>query len=127
MRWEPWQAWSHPFGFAERRSGFCSETDPGSVVLDEIAAMPVCCVSWVLLFARQQHGVWPEPLQLLSRPHWIWLVGIFIAFRVFDIAKPWPVRQSQSLPGGWGVTVDDVLAAGYVNVVVLIAWGAGAR
>ncbi|NBV23537.1 MAG: hypothetical protein EBS05_16660, partial [Proteobacteria bacterium] len=32
---------------------------------------------------------------------------------------PWPVRQSQSLPGGWGVTVDDLLAALYVNLVSL--------
>jgi phosphatidylglycerophosphatase A len=40
---------------------------------------------------------------------------------LFDIIKPWPVRQSQALPGGWGITVDDVLAAGYVNLVV---WGA---
>ena len=48
------------------------------------------------------------------------------AFRVFDIAKPWPVRQSQALPGGWGVTVDDALAAVYVNGVVLVASAAGA-
>jgi phosphatidylglycerophosphatase A len=46
--------------------------------------------------------------------------GVFAAFRFFDIVKPWPVRQSQSLPGGWGITVDDVLAAGYVNVTILV-------
>jgi phosphatidylglycerophosphatase A len=48
-------------------------------------------------------------------------IGIFALFRFFDILKPWPVRQSQKLPGGWGVTVDDVLAAGYVNIVALVA------
>ena len=49
-------------------------------------------------------------------------LGVFAAFRLFDVAKPWPVYQSQSLPGGWGVTIDDVLAAVYVNVVVLLVY-----
>ncbi len=40
---------------------------------------------------------------------------------MFDIWKPWPVRQSQSLPGGWGVTVDDFLAAVSVNLIWLPA------
>jgi phosphatidylglycerophosphatase A len=87
--------------------------DPGSVVMDEIAAMPVCFLGWVILaecvgvplvvgnFFRS--SIWPVP------------AGIFVAFRIFDVWKPWPVRQSQSLPGGWGVTVDDLLAAIYVN------------
>jgi phosphatidylglycerophosphatase A len=45
--------------------------------------------------------------------------GLFAAFRLFDIWKPWPVRQSQALPGGWGVTVDDFLAAIYVALAAL--------
>jgi len=48
-------------------------------------------------------------------------VAIFIIFRIFDVTKPWPVGGSQSLPGGWGITVDDVLAGLYVNVVVVSA------
>jgi phosphatidylglycerophosphatase A len=32
------------------------------------------------------------------------------------------VYQSQSLHGGWGVTIDDVLAAVYVNAVVLLVY-----
>ena len=47
-----------------------------------------------------------------------------MACRFFDIAKPWPVRQSQSLPGGWGITIDDVLAGVYVNVAVLLVYAA---
>jgi phosphatidylglycerophosphatase A len=31
------------------------------------------------------------------------------------------VKRSQNLPGGWGVTIDDVLAAIYVNIVAFIA------
>ena len=48
--------------------------------------------------------------------------GCDAAFCFFDVAKPWPVYQSQSLPGGWGVTIDDVLAAFYVNLVVLLVF-----
>jgi len=47
----------------------------------------------------------------------------FLAFRLFDIWKPWPIRQSQRLPGGWGIVMDDVLAAVYVNLVMLTAYG----
>jgi phosphatidylglycerophosphatase A len=43
-----------------------------------------------------------------------------VAFRFFDVLKPWPVRQSQSLPGGWGVTMDDMLAAVYVNFLAAL-------
>ena len=54
--------------------------------------------------------------------HWPLTLGVFALFRFFDVVKPWPVRQSQSLPGGWGVTVDDALAAVYVNLTVLAAY-----
>jgi len=45
---------------------------------------------------------------------------VFAAFRFFDILKPWPVSPSQKFPRGWGVTIDDVLAAMYVNVLILL-------
>ena len=42
---------------------------------------------------------------------------------LFDILKPWPVRQVQSLPGGYGIVFDDLAAAAYVNLcVVLVYW-----
>jgi phosphatidylglycerophosphatase A len=44
-------------------------------------------------------------------------------FRLFDIWKPWPVRQAQRFPGGWGVVADDLLAALWVAVVSLVAVG----
>jgi phosphatidylglycerophosphatase A len=62
----------------------------------------------------------PVPGYFVSRHHWFLSLGILALFRLFDIWKPWPVRQSQSLPGGWGVTVDDVLASLYVAALVLV-------
>ncbi|HYG24906.1 MAG TPA: phosphatidylglycerophosphatase A [Verrucomicrobiae bacterium] len=97
------------------------ETDPGSIVFDEIAALPLCFLGWVLiLFVRS--GSMPEAATFFSRHAWYWTAGVFGLFRIFDVWKPWPVRQSQNLPGGLGVTTDDALAAIYVNVVVLVVW-----
>jgi phosphatidylglycerophosphatase A len=93
--------------------------DPGSVVFDEIAAIPVCFLGW-LAIQTWKSGSIPGPEFFFSKQHLLPTLGVFAAFRFFDVLKPWPVRQSQSLPGGWGVTVDDALAAVYVNVVVLV-------
>jgi len=102
-------------GQAERILG---QRDPASVVLDEIVAMPVCFAAWIgQEWVRL--GQRPELGRLLGGSGWLWLVGLFLAFRFFDIVKPWPVRQSQRLSGGWGVTVDDLLAALYVNAATL--------
>lgn len=97
------------------------QTDPGSIVLDEIAAIPVCFFGWlgILLFQR---GTLPGLTDFFGGQNCLLTLGVFALFRLFDITKPWPVRQSQSLPGGWGVTIDDLLAAIYVNHVVLVVY-----
>lgn len=94
------------------------QKDPGSVVLDEIVALPTCFLGWVF-YLWLELGEMP-PLELFFGPTtWFLAAGVFLAFRFFDIVKPWPVRQSQDLPHGWGVMVDDQLAAVYVNLTVL--------
>ena len=66
--------------------------DPGQVVIDELLGL------WIVL--------WPFP-----DPSWKLIVTAFVLFRVFDIAKFWPVRASENwLPDGYGVMIDDVLA-----------------
>jgi phosphatidylglycerophosphatase A len=95
------------------------QTDPPSVVLDEIVAIPVCFASWIGI-CYSKTGMLPAPGYFVSRHHWFLSLGILALFRLFDIWKPWPVRQSQSLLGGWGVTVDDVLASLYVAALVLM-------
>jgi phosphatidylglycerophosphatase A len=94
------------------------ERDPSSVVLDEIIAIPICFAGWVSLVYFKD-GFMPGPDYFFSKQTWPITAAIFALFRLFDIAKPPPIYRSQSLPGGWGVTTDDVLAAVYVNVVVL--------
>ena len=101
-------------GAAER---ILNQTDPGSVVLDEVVAVPVCLAVWVFEFLAR-HGAMPGPMYFLQRDTWPLTLAVFAAFRCFDVVKPWPVRQSQGLPGGWGVTLDDLLAALYVNALL---------
>jgi phosphatidylglycerophosphatase A len=42
----------------------------------------------------------------------------FVLFRIFDIWKPFPIRQLQRLPGGWGIVADDVVAGIYAGAVM---------
>ncbi len=93
--------------------------DPGSVVLDEIAAIPVCYLVWVgAEWMTRGHMAGPE--YFVEGKRLVATAVIWVLFRAFDILKPWPVRQSQHLPGGWGVTVDDFCAAVYVAVCTLV-------
>lgn len=72
--------------------------DAGKIVIDEVVGM------WVTL--------WLVPKGLV-----LYAIG-FMLFRAFDIIKPLGARQSQKLPGGWGVMVDDLLAGIYANIVL---------
>ncbi len=108
-------------GAAARR---LNHPDPGSVVLDEIAAVPLCFAAWLVVHAFHA-GRGLRAAELFSGGGALLTLATLAAFRFFDVLKPWPVRQSQALPGGWGIVLDDVLAAGYVNLVlgpVLAGW-----
>ena len=105
-------------GDAER---ILQSKDPSSVVLDEIVAVPACFVSWMLI-AWLPKGHWPGPDFFFGSERWLATLGVFGAFRFFDILKPWPVRQVQSLPGGYGVVFDDLAAAAYVNLCVGVVY-----
>lgn len=76
-----------------------NEEDPRRVVIDEIAG---------ILVALAFH-----PPTLLNA-----LLG-FALFRIFDIAKPWPIRWiERRLPGGVGIVADDVAAGIYASAAL---------
>ena len=85
------------------------DDDPSRFVLDEAAGI---CLTILLLPMRSGWGVG------------ITLAAAFLAFRVFDITKPPPCRQLEHLPQGWGILLDDLMAAVYANLVcqVLLRW-----
>ncbi|MFA5684565.1 MAG: phosphatidylglycerophosphatase A [Lysobacteraceae bacterium] len=78
--------------------------DPGLIVIDE----------WL--------GLWLT--LLLAPPHWAWWLLGFALFRVFDIAKPWPVSWAdRRLHGGFGTMLDDALAGLYALFALqALAW-----
>jgi len=57
---------------------------------------------------------------------WIWLLAAFLLFRFFDIFKPWPIRQlDKNVSGGFGIMIDDVLAAIYTIALLGLVQYAG--
>ena len=64
--------------------------DPGCIVADEYLTLPITVIG-------------------LSSP-WALLSG-FVLHRIFDITKPPPIKQLQHIHGGFGITIDDFLAA----------------
>ncbi len=87
---------------ATREERACGKTDPGSVVVDEVAGQ------WIALAGAANLG-WPA------------LLGAFALFRLFDIWKPFPIDRLQSLRGGWGIMADDLVAGAYGALVLYAA------
>jgi phosphatidylglycerophosphatase A len=79
--------------------------DPQEVVVDEVVGQ------WIALVgATHLNAITP------------WLLA-FGLFRLFDIWKPFPVRQFEKLPGGVGIVMDDVMAGIYAALVMwLLGW-----
>ena len=51
-----------------------------------------------------------------------WQAGAFVLFRLFDIAKPPPIRSlERRFRNGFGVMLDDLVAAGYVLLILALA------
>jgi phosphatidylglycerophosphatase A len=74
--------------------------DPGNIVWDEMVGY------WLTVAVVPM--TWP----------W-WLAG-FVAFRFFDILKPWPIRRlERAVGGGLGIMLDDVLAALYAMLALV--------
>ncbi len=63
-------------------------------------------------------GTW---LSLILLPKTLLIVLIdFILWRVLDILKPFPARQLEKLPGGWGIMLDDIVSALYTLLLMNI-------
>ncbi len=70
--------------------------DPGWIVIDEWAGL------WLTMAL----------LAPVLAPSWAHAIGAFVAFRLFDILKPWPIRRLEHLgPPWWNIMADDLAAA----------------
>jgi phosphatidylglycerophosphatase A len=114
---------------AGRAATFWNIKDPRQVVIDEVSGQQLTLLigcALPLWGGRAPAGPSEFPLGEISwnNPlNWKYLLLGFILFRAFDIWKPFPARQAESLPGGWGIMADDWIAGVYAAIGL---WGARA-
>jgi phosphatidylglycerophosphatase A len=96
---------------ADRTARYLQNHDPQIVVIDEVAGQ---LIAYLGLATPRTFAV-----------NWKYLVLGFILFRVFDIWKPFPARQAESLPGGLGIMADDWIAGVYAALGLWIARAIG--
>ena len=77
--------------------------DPGECVIDEVAGQ------WIALIPAAIENVVTD---------WRPFVMAFFLFRLFDITKPWPLRELEKLGGGVGIMADDIAAGLYAGLAL---------
>jgi phosphatidylglycerophosphatase A len=90
-----------------------AEHDPGHVVVDEVVGQ------WIALFPLS-FGLWHAGAAPATFPWPGWVLG-FLAFRLFDVWKPWPVSVADRGTSPFTLMLDDVLAGLMAGLVVLAA------
>lgn len=86
-----------------RAAELLGKKDPGEVVIDEVLGQ------WITY----------APFAMLT---WQEMALGFVLFRIFDMTKPWPVNASENwMRGGYGVMLDDAVAALYAMPCLWIA------
>jgi len=90
---------------AGKAEKFFGRVDPGQVVIDEVVGQIITFVA-------------------TPRVAWVGLLAGFLLFRAFDVVKPFPARQCERFPGGWGIMLDDLVAGVYslIALVILGRW-----
>ncbi|WP_162801786.1 phosphatidylglycerophosphatase A family protein [Candidatus Chromulinivorax destructor] len=72
--------------------------DPSHIILDEVIG---CLVTFIGIDFSCQSLV----------------VGFFL-FRLFDILKPFGIKNIEKIGGAWGVILDDVIAGLFANIIL---------
>ena len=88
--------------------------DPGFIVVDEVVGQWIALLPLPFLYSFLD----PNSFYYFSAP--IAAVA-FVAFRIFDIWKPWPVNYAdKNFSGGYGIMFDDVIAGMYALIVTSV-------
>ncbi|MDJ0928703.1 MAG: phosphatidylglycerophosphatase A [Gammaproteobacteria bacterium] len=97
----------------------------GIVVAACVVGIGICGASSRRLGVHDHPGiVWDEIAGMLLVAATVprtaaWLAAAFLAFRLFDVWKPWPIRDlDHSVSGGLGIMLDDVVAAVYAALCI---------
>jgi phosphatidylglycerophosphatase A len=75
--------------------------DPSYIVIDELAGI---CITMA-----------GHKITLMNT-----IIG-FVLFRIFDIAKPFPIKQAERLKGGYGIVTDDVVAGIFASIILAVS------
>ena len=99
----------------------------GFLLLAFVLGVPACHITGVRLGVTD-HGsiVWDEIVPfwgvlLLTPAGGLWQLAAFLWFRFYDIVKPQPARYFDTrVKNGFGVMMDDVIAAGYTVLTLAL-------
>ena len=94
---------------------FAQVEDPQYVVIDEVSGVHLTLILSLaplapMFFLRPEDAATFALFSGMSILNWKFLLAGFLLFRLFDILKPFPCRQLEKLPGGWGIMADDWMA-----------------
>jgi phosphatidylglycerophosphatase A len=101
--------------------------DPQFVVIDEVSGVHLALILGLAPFWAPLTLLRPEDAAAfamytgMSILNWKFLLAGFLLFRLFDIAKPFPCRRLEKLPGGWGIMADDWMAVVYAAICLRLA------
>ena len=111
---------------AGKTADFAGIKDPQFVVIDEVAGQHITLILPLIPMAMPNlsaHMDFSEYAiySALSLLNWRYLLAGFVLFRLFDIWKPFPIRNLEKLRGGWGIMADDWLAGVYAAILLQVA------
>jgi len=82
--------------------------DPSAIVWDEFVGFFITMLAVPSVLLTASYG-------------WAWILAGFLAFRLFDIWKPWPIRViDERVEGGLGIMLDDILAGVMAALTLLV-------
>jgi len=89
------------FRVSDRMEAIAGSKDPSCIVIDEVAGVMI--------------GFWGLP--------WTWpvIITAFFVFRAFDMFKIYPANRLESMKGGVGVMMDDIVAGVYTLITMHLA------
>jgi phosphatidylglycerophosphatase A len=111
---------------AGKAANFAGVKDPQFVVIDEVAGqhltliLPLIPIAMPNLAAHMDFSDYAI-FSALSLLNWKYLLAGLALFRLFDIWKPFPIRNLEKLPHGWGIMADDWLAGVYAAILLKVA------
>jgi len=105
---------------------FAGVKDPQFVVIDEVSGVHLALILSLapvapMVFLRPEDAGAFALYTGMSILNWKFLLAGFLLFRLFDIAKPFPCRRLEKLPGGWGIMADDWMAGVYAAICLRLA------